>query len=231
MPIRKVDFDQLMVQAVVKLPGVSEQALHAEFYDVLSEFLNDSSIWTENVTVPYMANTVAYRVSVSEGQIIRLNSVGDWGTMQPLELTQVIPPGTPGPLFVPAIMPEIGLIVTRNIPDTNGFWQVNLVLNCKLPLTKGQMPEAPEWILPIWHVALLDGLLGKMMNDPSKSYTNAAGAAYHLKRFRDGIARARISKLRANTIGTGAWRFPQQFRSLSQQSGVPAIGSSNERLF
>jgi hypothetical protein len=223
--------DQLMTQATVKLVGVSDGALRAEFYDVLTEFFNDSSCWTECVTFQYQPNVIAYPVDVSEGQIIRLNSVMDWGPTVPPLLTAAITPGTPGPLGMPALMPQIGLVVLSNIPNQTGYAQAIFTLNCSLPTSRDGVPIAPDWVLPIWHVGLLDGLLGKMMNDPNKSYSNAASATYHLRRFRDAIARARVSKLRANTLGSAAWRYPQQFRSLSQQSGVPAIGSSSERSF
>jgi len=231
MPIRKQDFEQLMVQATVKLVGVSEQALHAEFFDVLTEFFNDSSCWTEDVVIPYLPNVQAYIANVSEGQIIRLNGVADWGVNTPPMPTGAIPPGTPAPLGVPALMPEIGLVVVKNIPNTAGNYQAQFVVNTALPPQRDGIPQAPEWVLPVWHLGLLDGLLGKAMTTPNKSYENATQGAYHLKRFRDAIGRARVSKLRANTIGSAAWRFPQAFRSISQQSGVPAIGSASERSF
>lgn len=220
-----------MTQAVAKLVGVSDGALKAEFYDVLTEFFNDSSCWTDCVTFQYQPNTIAYPVNVAEGQIIRLNSVADWGPVSPPNLLSAITPGTPSPLPLPALMPQIGLVVLSNIPSNTGFAQAIFTLNCSLPTSRDGMPIAPDWVLPIWHLGLLDGLLGKMMNDPNKSYSSTTGATYHLKRFRDAIARARVSKLRANTLGSGAWRYPQTFRALSQQSGVPAIGSSSERSF
>lgn len=229
--IEQRDFDQLLTQAKVKLVGASDAGLRGEFYDVLTEFFNDSSIWTQEVTIPYLPNVRAYPAFVPEGQIIRLNWLADWGPNQPLPLTQAIVPGTAGPVPAPALMSEIGLVQVAKVPDTSGFYQAQFVCNTALPTGRDMVPHAPSWVLPIWHVGLLDGILGKMMTSPNKSYSNQATGQYHLKRFRDAIARARVSKLRANTVGSSAWRFPQNFRALSQQSGVPAIGSSNERSF
>lgn len=228
--IRRPDWDQLMTQATVKLTGASMKGLAAEFYDVLSEFINDSSIWTEDVTVPYTAGNKVFDVFPPEGQIIRLSGVRDWGTTVPSDNA---PAGNSGILFVPALLSEgLDKIIVKERPNTNGYYQVNLVLNTALPTTGDMMiPQAPHWLLPVWHVGLLDGLLGKMMTQVNKSYSNPQQGAYHLKRFRDAIQRARVSKLRSSTNGASAWRFPQQFRSTSQQSGVPAIGSANERSF
>lgn len=226
MPINKVDFDQFMNSARVKLTGASDAGLKAEFYDVLSEFFNDSSSWTQDITVAYVPNVQTYPLAVNEGQILRLVGVGDWGTTPP---SPTIP--NPAPLFVPALMPEIGTLVVKHAPVTTGYFQASVVTNVSLPTDKHMLPQAPDWVLPIWHVGLLDGVLGKMMTHSNKSYTDKTQGSYHLRRFRDAIARARTSKLRANTNGASAWRFPQQFRSVSQQSGVPAIGSANERSF
>jgi hypothetical protein len=225
--INKTDFEQLLKQVQVKLTGASESGIKGELYDVLSEFLNDTSIWTQSVTVPYEANVISYPLTVSEGQIIRLSGVLDWGTTVPVDNIQ--PPN--GTAFVPALMPDIGTLILKNPPNTSGYMEATVVCNTALPTDRHMIPDAPDWLLPIWHVGILDGVLGKMMTSPNKSYSDKVQGIYHLKRFRDAIGRARTSKLRANTNGASAWRFPQQFRSMSQQSGVPAIGSANERSF
>jgi hypothetical protein len=227
MAIRQTDLDQMLNQARVKLTGSSDAGLKGELFDVITEFLNDSSIWTQDVPLQYRAGVQVYPISVTSGQILRLVGIADWGTTVPTPTT-VTPASAQ---FMPALMPDVGTLVLKNPPNTVGNMLVTVVTNINLPTDKQMVPDAPDWLLPIWHVGLLDGLLGRMMLAPNKSYSNRETAAYHLKRFRDAIARARVSKLRANTIGSAAWRFPQQFRSVSQQSGVPAIGSANERSF
>lgn len=214
MAIAKQDWDQLITQATVKLVGVSDKGLKAEAYDVLSEFFNDSSCWTQTVTVNAIPTTRTYPLQVNEGQIIRLVGVFDGeGYLRP------------------AIMPNIGELLLANAPNTAETYYAEVVTNVSLPAARDQVPIAPDWVLPIWHVGILDGLLGKMMAQPSKSYANATMGAYHLKRFRDAIARARISKLRANTNGTQAWRYPQTFRTRSQRGGVPVTGLGTDRRF
>lgn len=225
--IQKQDWQQLMNQAVVKLTGASEKGLAGEFFDVLTEFLEDSSAWTQDITVPYLTNVISYPLFVAEGRIVRLSGVQNWGPTVPNPAT--IPPN--GTSFVSALMPEIGTLVLRDPPPTAGYFNVTVVTNTALPTDKNMIPDAPDWLVPQWHLALLDGLLGKMMTSANKSYSNAKQGEYHLRRFRSAISLARVRKLRANTDGASAWRFPQQFRSTSQQSGVPAIGSANERSF
>lgn len=216
MAISKTDFEQFINQARIKLIGASETGMKAELYDVLSEFFNDSSCWTQDITMPYVAGQQVFNVSVAEGQIIRLAGVLDWGTTAPPSVA------TPGANVSPAaaLMRDPGTIVVSKSPTGAGFYQATVVTNVSLPTSREMIPIAPDWVLPIWHVGLLDGLLGKMMGEASKSYTDERKSTYHLKRFRDAIARARVSKLRANTNGTGAWRFPQTFRTTGQGRGA-----------
>lgn len=227
MAIVKQDLDQLLNQAKVKLIGVSDAGLRGEFYDVATEFLNDSSAWTQDVVVVAQAGVQNYPVNVNEGQIIRLVGVVNWGTAVPIPGT--LPPA--GTVFVPALMPDRGTLVLSNPFNTVTNLLATFVTNVAQPVDKNGLPQAPDWLVPVWHLGLLDGLLGRLMAEPNKSYSNDKQSAYHLKRFRDAISRARVSKLRANTIGAQAWRFPQQFRSTSQQGGVPAVGSASERSF
>lgn len=214
MSINKVDFDQLMNQAKVTLTGASDAGLKGAFYDVCTEFLNDSSAWTEDILVPILTTRLTYPVATAEGQIIRLIGVTDGEDN-----------------FVSALMANVGEIQLAYYPNNNATYTVRVVKNVSLPTSRDDIPLGPSWLLPLWHVGLLDGLLGKMMIQPQKSYSSEKAGPYHLKRFRDAIARARVATLRANTNGATAWRFPQSFRSSSQQGGVPSSGSSGERTF
>jgi len=215
--INKQDYEQLLTQAASKLTGASSGALKNELYDVLSEFLNDSSAWTEDVQFPTIGDNVTrvYPLQVTEGQIVRLAIVVDSG-------------GFPQP----ALMYDIGTVTLAYPANSVQMFTATFVKNVYLPLTKEDIPVGPDWLLPIWHVGLLDGLLGKMYSTPQRAYSNETKGVYHLKRFRDAIARARVSKLRANTNGSQAWAFPQGFRTRTQQGGVPSGGATgNERTF
>lgn len=228
MAINKNDLEQLLNQARVTLVGASEGGLKGAFYDVLSEFFNDSSCWTQCIPVSAIPNVTLYPLQVNEGQVLRLVGVS---TPFPPQGTPQNATSVPGGVPIPALMPEIGTLILKNSPVSATQYIAEVVTNVAQPVDRAGLPQAPDWVIPVWHVGLLDGLLGKMMVQPNKSYSNLTQGAYHLKRFRDVIARARVSKLRANTNGAQAWRFPQQYRSTSQQGGVPAVGSASERSF
>ncbi len=208
------DVTQLLNRAKTMLVGVADPMLRTELFDVLSEFFNDSSSWTELITLNVNSTTTRYLLTPTEGQIIRLESVLDGNLSR-----------------VPALMADVGTLILAHAPNATTQYFVTVTKNVCLPNTKDMTPIGPDWVLPLWHVGILDGLLGKLMNQLAKPYSNTEKAAYHLKRFRDAIARARVSKQRANTRGTQAWRFPGGWNSHSQQSGVPSFGSNGERTF
>lgn len=208
------DVSQLLKRVQITLVGVSDAGLKTELFDVLSEFFNDSSCWTELITISANSANTSYQLTPTEGQIIRLESVLDGNSFA-----------------VPALMADVGTLILANAPNTTQSYFVTVTKNVSLPNAKEMIPIGPDWVLPLWHVGILDGMLGKLMNQPAKSYSNTEKAVYHLKRFRDAIARARVSKQRANTRGTQAWRFPGGWNSHSQQSGVPSFSSNGERTF
>lgn len=219
MAINKVDLDQLLVQAKVSLIGASDAGLRGALYDVMSEFLNDSSTWTQDIAIVTQADVISYPLFVTEGQILRLVGVTNWADVYPDPTA-----ANPVVAFESALMPDVGTLILQNAPNTVSNLLVTVVTNVKQPVGKDLIPQGPDWLLPIWHVGLLDGLLGKMMIQPSKSYSSEKMGVYHLKRFRDAISRARVSKLRANTHGAQAWRFPQSFRVMSSRGSERSFG-------
>lgn len=213
MPIAQQDWDQLLNQAKIKLNGSSDAALKGELYDVLSEFFNDSRCWLEAIRFNVVTDTTAYPVTPDEGQIIGLVGVVD---------SQQTPQG--------ALMPNVGTIILSAIPNIAQaplYYYAIVSKTVKLPTGRDQMVIGPDWALPLWHVGILDGLLGKMHSQPLKPYTSKDLSAYHLKRFRVAISQARAAALRQHTMGAQAWRFPQTFATGSQQGGVPGFAGTD----
>lgn len=205
MPLDPREFEMFMTQARVKLTGASDAGIKAEVYDVFKEFLTDSNAWTEDIEFLGKANATDYILTpAEEGQVIRL--VGVWDDK-----------GIP----VPAFMREFGTAKLLHAPQTDQLkkWFARVVKTVTLPNTREDIPIAPKWLLQVYSVHLLDGVLGKMMGQQSKSYSNGTMSAYHLKRFRTGIQIARTAAARANIVGGQEWAFPR-FAHGSQRGGV-----------
>lgn len=216
MPVAKQDYDQLLNQARVKLVGASDAGIKGELYDVMDEFCSDSNCWLEAVRFTVVTDTTTYAIVPDEGRIKRLVSCVD---------SSQVPQ--------PALMPQLGTLILSNLPNVAQsplYFYAIVAKTVALPTGRDQLPIGPDWLLPQYHLGILDGLLGKMYGQPSKTYFSRDLAAYHLKRFRVAIAGARSATLRQNTVGAQAWRFPGTFSTNSQQGGVPSIGG-RERSF
>ena len=128
-------------------------------------------------------------------------------------------------------MKDFGTLYIPIPPSEPQAFKVILIKNVDSTQTdKRMIPVAPDWCLSVYGRHILDGILGKMMGTANKSYTNDALSVYHLKRFQEGISRARVAALKANTYGAQAWSYPRNFLTRNQR-GYMSVGSGNDRVF
>ncbi len=208
------EWTRLMNQARVKLTGVSDAALKGELFDVMQEFYDSSSSWIEALTINVIPNVTLYDLLPTNGQAIRIMGVAEIDPANPLT-----PPHSRG-----GIMPNFGQINLTEIPGKATTYQVAVALNVSLPVDKNGFPVTSDWALSIYSTGILDGLLGRMMMQPNKSYSNNTAGLYHLKKFAAVITQARVATLRNNAFGTQTWRYPQSFATSGQRGGV-SVGS------
>ena len=203
----KRDVERMLNLARTELPGASDSGLKMQLFDVINEFLADSNSWKEWISVPIVIGVQNYDLEPSEGLILRLVVVFDNNKVSLNSfLSTLHPPGA-----------RLHLAWPQN---TNFTAHALVLKNVVLPTTRDDIPVAPEWLLPIYERVILDGLLGKMMAQPTKSYTNGTMSAYHMQKFRSGIVTARVATERSNLYGGQAWRFPRSYRTQSQRGGV-----------
>jgi hypothetical protein len=200
------EFELFMNQARIKLPGASDAGITAELYDVLREFFKDSNAWTEDILVSVQQSITTYVLTpLQDGRIIRLVGFFD-------------DKGIP----IPAYMPTFGTLQLLHQPSTTppAQWTARVVKNITLPTGRDAIPIAPDWTLGVYSVDILDGLLGKMMGQQSKSYSNGTMSTYHLRRFRTAIQMARTAAIRQNNVGAQEWAYPRGWNAGSQRGGV-----------
>ena len=208
------DWTRLMNQARVKLTGVSDAALKGELFDLLHEFYDVSSGWLETLTINVLQNVMVYDLIPTDGQVIRIVGVAE---VDPTDLSK--PPHPRG-----GTMPNVGQIMLSSVPGADTTYQVTVAKNVTLPTDKNGFPIVADWTLALYSTGILDGLLGRMMSVPNKSYSNSSTGVYHLKKIGIVTNQLRVATLRANAFGTQAWVYPQTFSTHSQRGGV-SIGS------
>lgn len=219
MAIAKDDFEAFMNQCRVNLTGASDSGIKEELFDVLDEFCEYSGSWQETLTVPVLAGTTTGNVSSNttytltpshEGYIIRL--VGVWDA-------NVIPQ----PAFLPTFdggPDAVGPLQLVNPVNQNQNFTVTVAKTVKRPTTRNGIPSFSDTLFKRYHRYLVDGVVGKLMAQPNKSYSNNQMAQVRQGRFRNGISMARVQTQRQNTLGAQAWSFPQAFRTRGQRGGV-----------
>jgi hypothetical protein len=203
-----------MNQARVKLTGASDAALKGELFDVVHEFYDRSSWWLDVLTLNILPNIVAYDLVPVNGTVIRLAGLM---TFDPLNPTS---PGTTRG----GMMPNPGTVILLDVPGIPQTFNATVVLNVVLPTDTNGFPITDHKLLRIYSTGILDGLLGRMMSQPNKSYSNSSMGVYHLKQFERIINQARVAALRNNAFGSQAWVYPQTFGTFGQRGGV-SIGS------
>jgi hypothetical protein len=207
MPIAREDLAHMFALARMELNGASDNGLQMELFEVLKELSEDSNAWYEDLTLNPIVGVQDYPLAPTESpsQIIRLWGAWDSNTGE-----------------ISASMPLIGTLHLRHAPTTLSAvpWYVRVVLTVAFPTLKGDIPVFPSKLFRQYSTTILDGLLGKMMGQIDKSYSNQQQALYHLRRFRTGIQQAKTAAHRQNIMGGQSWMYPRGWGSRSQRGGL-----------
>lgn len=193
---------QLMGQAQTMLMGSSTIELRVQFFDVLREFFDNANLWHEAIGFTVVPTSQDYKLEPISGRITRLSNVLDQNNVPQAAAMPI--PGWVHFLYPYSNPQPVTAVVIKNVDGP---------LEC-FP------PDFPDWVLPKYGVGMLEGLVGRMMSIPDTSYTDKQGAIYRLQRFRNEMMGARTAAIRANTIGSQAWAYPQTYRTFSQRGGV-----------
>lgn len=196
------DITRLFNSARDRLPGAIDEALQRELFNVMDEFFKGSNVWNEDIdiTVPGLddPNTVYEIVPTGPSTIERLLWVYTVDTDVPTERGAAVAAHM-------AIPGELTLVTQ---PSRNSVYRVTVALTVQDPVKRDGYVTFPAWVLAKYRETVLDGLLGKMMSQPNKPYSNVQMAILHLRKFKVGIVSANANWRRNNVYRMQAWRFP-----------------------
>lgn len=199
--------DSWMKDLLGHTPGAVRSIVQRELLSAAREFYSKTFAWYTVLTgydqtsgegtyvfTPSDENTDVIRVldvAVSGVPISRLASkpfAADQGSTQPSGFFST----------------DANKIVLRPTPTST----VTAALAFRVALCpKRSATRLPDIALAQHYDAILDGTLGRLLIHPSKPYTNAVAADYHLKRFRAAIGEfSAVAK--TGGVNAQAWRFP-----------------------
>lgn len=204
------DIDRLMDNARPRLPGAVDTQLQLELFNVMDEFFKKSNVWNEDIPIQVPgqdpANTIYELTPTGPALIDKLL----WVYQQPDSPT--MHRGAP----ITAAMNTPGELTLRTQPSSDVVYIVTVALTVQDPTLRNGYVVFPAWVLAKYRDCILDGLLGKMMSQPNKPYTNTQLSVFHMRKFNTKVAAARVEWTHNNTYRTQAWSYPG-FASGSQR--------------
>lgn len=220
MAIHKDDWELFLNEARLELPGASDMGIKQMLFSVLEEFCQDSSAWRENLTVAVIAgnattpNTNYTLIPQDGGYIIRLIGAFDANNIpQPAFLPDSIPTLDGGPLAQ-------GQLQFVNPTNQNQNFTVIVAKQVSLPTSRHDAPVFSDHLFKRYRRWITDGVVGKMMQQMNKPYSNMQAGAQKYLKFRQGVNMARTQAARQNTMGAQGWAYPQGWRMRTQKGGV-----------
>lgn len=189
-----VPFTRLLNSAKPHLPGAIEEAMRQELFMVCFDFFNNSNAWQEELTVIIPEGEDRGDVIPFSGKIARLMGATLDGT----------------PAYGVFMVGGRQMKVMHTAPFQR-VYTATVALTVADPVTRDSLPIAPQEVVEDYLEVLTDGLLARMMAQPSKPYTNLTMAQFYRIKFRSGTSRAFNEVYKGNTFGSQRWSYPRTF--------------------
>lgn len=205
------DVLRLVTNAQIRLPGATVSTVQQELFMVADEFFKESNVWREDIEFSVSAND-------PQGTVYEVTPTGNV-VIDKLMWMRNTDGG--GRIFGQMSVP--GEITLASYPSSPARYIATVALTVSDPTQRDGYVSFPDWVLAKYRGVFLNGILGKMMSQPAKPYTNTQLSVYYIKLFNSGKSAARVDAQRANVFRTQAWNFPS-FGGRSQRrigSGFP----------
>lgn len=205
------DITRLMNNARSRLAGATDGVLQQELFNTMDEFFKKSNVWNEDIelTIPGgdPANTVYQLAPEAPAQIDKLL----WVFQKPTQTSIGRGPGVNAAMSIP------GELTLRLQPSSSVVYIVTVALTVADPVDRNNYVQFPAWVLAKYRDTILNGLLGRMMTQPNKPYTNTQMSVFYMRKFVQETAAARVEWTRNNTYRAQAWSFPGGFSGGTQR--------------
>jgi len=192
MATQTPELTRLMDNARIHVPGALDDTLKLELFNTLDDFLQRSLFWQEEIDYTVSVGRKDYEIVGTEvGQICSL-------------LSNVNSNGA----SVAATMPNAGTVLLDLEPSEVEEYTAKVAYTVVDPTETDSYPTIPDGLLVLYGVGILAGLIGRMMMQPAKPYSNERMGILNMRKFNGAIATARAAVQHANLFGGQTWRFP-----------------------
>lgn len=205
MPNLTQDYARFINELRVELPGASDAGIYQAMFGVFHEFFETTNAWQEDINVAVIADDAIYQLTVAEGgEFKRIIGI-------------VNENGSPVGAFKCDLT---GLVTFKNAPIAAAVWVARVAKTVGTPVDRDGKPQVPEWTFAQFYQCLVAGVLGRLMMQPKKPYSNPNLARAHWGRFRNLMGDAKTAVAKGNTFDAQAWAFPRGFRTNSQRTST-----------
>lgn len=196
------DITRLMNSVQVHLPGATTDALQLQLFIVMDDFFKGTNTWVEDIDIQVPANdpagTVYYLIPSSPATVERLM----WSYQVPENGNMLRGAAVVAYMTVP------GEVTLSTQPSSAATYRFTAALTVQDPVTRDGYVTFPAWILAKYRNVIYDGLIGAMMGQPNKPFTNMQLSVFHMRKFNSGVAQARVDTTRNNNYRAQAWAYP-----------------------
>jgi len=197
------NMDRLMNNARARLTGATDDALQRELFNVMDDFFKGSNVWNEDIELEVPGQDPAgteYEITPTGPALIDKLL---WVFTKPDQTTISRGSGIRASMQIP------GVLVLDTQPSSDVTYIVTVANTVQDPTLRNGYVTFPAWVLDKYRDVILAGLLGGMMMQPSKPYTNNQLAVLNKRLFTQGITAANGEWRRNNTYRMQAWAFPR----------------------
>lgn len=193
----KTSLDRVIESVRSYVPGATDTVLKHELFNVLDDFLRETTLWRERIRIPLAAGKTEFEFEAQD-------SNSEITTMVAIENVNGFP--------VQAYMPSPGIVKLDRARSNAevAYATVALTVTQRVSSTTGY-PEVPDWVVAQHRQVLTDGLIARLLLQPAKPYTNLDLGRYHARLFRTGKSKARLGAVNGGLYGGQAWTYPQNF--------------------
>ena len=186
--------------ARLRLPGATDGVMQLEFMNTVQDFCVATNAWQDATDVHLEPNVNLYDLVPPDanGDIKRIMYVEDADPSAPKWTAN-------------AWMPAPGVLQINFLPQAEQDLIVYVALQPNELGCKQNFPGVPDWFWTDYTQAITDGLIGNMLVQPAKPYSNPQMGQFYLKRFIAGKSAARIQLDNGRRYGGQHWAFPQGF--------------------
>lgn len=191
------DLQRLVDNLRINLPGALDGTIQNEIFAALTDFLQTTNVWTEDIDFAVTAGVQKYTIVPS--RIAAINRL--MGAVNSDGRSISVLMKVPGDLYL------------MDVPNKSATYTAQVALTVTDPTARDGYPDLPTWIINKYGSDLFEGVVGRMMGQPAKPYSNERLAIFHMRRFEASMSKAKVEAQHRNVYRGQSWRFPQTFAS------------------